>query len=347
MTIDREILRRLPKAELHCHLDGSVRPATLIDLAREYRVTLPRSTADELRDYMFVHDARNLEDYLDKFAVTLSVMQHADALERIAFELAEDAHREGVWYLETRFAPVLNVRAGLGVTDVVDAVANGLARAEREYGIIGRVIITALRDLDPAISLEMARLAVAYRGNGVVGFDLAGGEAGHPAAKHAAAFAFAREHDLACTCHAGEGDGADSVRQAIQTCCAHRVGHGTRLFEDPALMEFVNDRRIPIEICITSNVQTHATTSFAAHPVRRYFDAGLNVLLNTDNRLMSGTTLTGEYAAAAQHLGFTFDELARMALNGFESAFLHHQERSRLTARAREAIGQLRAEVSR
>jgi adenosine deaminase len=347
MTIDRELLRRLPKAELHCHLDGSVRPETLLELAREYNVVMPRPTATELRDFMLVRDARNLEEYLDKFAVTLSVMQHADALERIAFELAEDAHREGVWYLETRFAPVLNVRAGLAVNDVVEAVAKGLARAEREYGIVGRVIVTALRDLDPAISLEMARLAVAFRGNGVVGFDLAGGEAGHPAARHAAAFAHAREHELACTCHAGEGDGAESVRQAVQTCCAHRVGHGTRLFEDAALMEFVNDRRIPIEICITSNVQTHATTSFAAHPVRRYFDAGLNVLLNTDNRLMSGTTLTDEYAAAAKHLGFTFDELARMALNGFESAFLHHHERTRLAARARDAITQLRAEVAR
>jgi adenosine deaminase len=343
MTVDRELLRRLPKAELHCHLDGSVRPQTLIDLAREYHVHMPHATADEMRDFMLVKDARNLEDYLDRFAVTLSVMQHADALERIAYELAEDAHQEGVWYLETRFAPVLNVRAGLTVNEVVEAVARGLARAEREYGVIGRVIVTALRDLDPAISLEMARLAVAYRGNGVVGFDLAGGEAGHPAAKHAGAFAHAREHDLPCTCHAGEGDGADSVRQAVQTCCAHRVGHGTRLFEDPALMEFVNDRRIPVEICITSNVQTHATPSLAAHPVRRYFDAGLNVLLNTDNRLMSGVTLTDEYATAAQHLGFSFDELARMALNGFESCFLHHQERIHLVARAREVINQLRA----
>jgi adenosine deaminase len=347
MTIDRALLRRLPKAELHCHLDGSVRPQTLIDLAREYHVHMPRSSADEMRDFMLVKDARNLEDYLDKFAVTLSVMQHADALERIAYELAEDAHQEGVWYIETRFAPVLNVRAGLAVNDVVEAVARGLARAEREYGIIGRVIVTALRDLDPAISLEMARLAVAYRGNGVVGFDLAGGEAGHPAARHAAAFAHARDHDLPCTCHAGEGDGADSVRQAVQTCCAHRVGHGTRLFEDPALMEFVNDRRIPVEICITSNVQTHAAASFAAHPVRRYFDAGLNVLLNTDNRLMSGVTLTDEYAAAATHLGFTFEELARMALNGFESAFLHHKERTHLTARARDVVNQLRAEAAR
>ena len=344
-AIDRELLRRLPKAELHCHLDGSVRPQTLLDLAREYGVKMPRDDARSLGEHMTVRDAHNLEEYLARFTVTLSVMQHEDALERIAYELAADAHRDGVWYLETRFAPVLNIRSGLHVSDVVDAVVRGLTRAEAEFGIMGRVIVTALRDLDPSISLEMARLAVDYRGRGVVGFDLAGGEAGHPASHHAAAFDLARSHDLACTCHAGEGDGAQSVREAVQACCANRVGHGTRLFEDPALMEYVNDRRIPIEICITSNIQTRAAASYATHPVRRYFDAGLNVVLNTDNRLMSATTLTDEYAHAATHLGFSFSELARIALNGFDSAFLHHRERESLIARARQTIAQLQSEA--
>ena len=343
-AIDRELLRRLPKAELHCHLDGSVRPQTLLDLAREYGVTMPRSDAHALAEHMTVRDAHNLEDYLARFTVTLSVMQHADALERIAFELAEDAHHDGVWYLETRFAPVLNVRNGLDCADVVDAVVKGLSRAQRQYGIVGRVIVTALRDLDPAISVEMARLAVDYRGKGVVGFDLAGGEAGHPASNHAAAFDYARSHDLSCTCHAGEGAGAQSVREAVQACCAHRVGHGTRLFEDPALMDYVNDRRIPVEICITSNVQTRATDSYGSHPVRRYFDAGLNVVLNTDNRLMSATTLTDEYAHAAKHLGFTFADLAKIAINGFESAFLHFKERQEFVTRARQAIASLQSE---
>jgi adenosine deaminase len=343
MGNQRELLRRLPKAELHCHLDGSVRPQTLLDLASEYGVTMPRPDAASLREHMIVKNARNLEDYLARFTVTLSVMQHRDALERIAYELAEDAHRDGVWYLETRFAPVLNIRAGMAVHEVVEAVVKGLSRAEREYGITARVIVTALRDLDPTISLEMAKLAVAYKSNGVVGFDLAGAEIGHPASAHAMAFAFARANDVACTCHAGEGDGAGSVREAVHACAAHRVGHGTRLFEDPALMEFVNDRRIPIEICITSNVQTHAARSYDTHPVRRYFDAGLNVVLNTDNRLMSGTTLTDEYAHAAQHLDFTFDELSKIALNGFESAFLHHPDRTRLVARAAATIADLRA----
>jgi adenosine deaminase len=341
-AIDRDLLRRLPKAELHCHLDGSVRPETLLELAGEYGVEMPRPTAQALREFMVVRDARNLEDYLARFDVTLSVMQHAAALERIAYELAEDAHAEGVLYIEVRFSPVLNIRAGLEMHEVVEAVARGLSRAERELGIVGRIIVCALRHLDPGVSLELARLAVAYEPNGVTGFDLAGGEQGHPASLHAGAFEYARSHDLPCTCHAGEGDGAGSIREAIHACGAHRVGHGTRLFEDRALLEFVNDRRIPVEICITSNVQTKAAASYGAHPVRQYFDAGLNVVLNTDNRLMSGTTLTDEYHHAACALRFTLPELTRIALNGFESAFLPLREREALLSRARGRLASLR-----
>ncbi|MEX2179776.1 MAG: adenosine deaminase, partial [Gemmatimonadaceae bacterium] len=340
-VIERDILRRLPKAELHCHLDGSMRPATLLELGREFGVAMPRADAEALGDYMIVRDARNLEDYLRRFEITLAVMQRLDAIERIAFELAEDAHGEGVWYIEVRFAPILNVRDGLATHDVVDAAVRGLARAEQRYGILGRVIVTAVRSMPPDQSLELARLAVAFRHKGVVGFDLAGGEAGNPASAHQPAFLLARSHDMACTCHAGEGDGSDSIRQAVHVCGAHRVGHGTRLLEDPALMEYVNDRRIPIEICLTSNVQTRAAASYASHPVRRYFDAGLNVVLNTDNRLMSGITLVDEYAHAAAHLGFSLSELATMAMNGFESAFLPWPERAPLIAAARAQVDSL------
>jgi adenosine deaminase len=342
-AIDRDLLRRLPKAELHCHLDGSLRAETLLDLAREYGRSMPRSDVEALREHMTVRDAQNLEDYLARFDVTLSVMQRSEALERIAYELAEDASQDGIWYMEVRFAPVLNLRAGLNTHDVVDAVLRGLSRAEADHGLIGRVIVTALRNLDPSVSLEMAKLAVAYRDRGVVGFDLAGGEAGYAASAHAQAFAYARSHDMACTCHAGEGDGASSVRDAVQSCCTNRVGHGTRLYEDPALVAYVTDRQIPIEICLTSNVQTRVATSYTAHPLRRYFDAGMNVVLNTDNRLMSATTLTDEYAHASADLGFTFAELAKMAVNGFESAFLPWNDRLRLVERARKEIALLQS----
>src|SRR5437763_6393690 len=192
-TIDRELLRRLPKAELHCHLDGSVRPSTLLDLADEYDVALPRKSAGPLRDYMRVSEAANLEDYLERFDVTLAVMQTADALDRIAYELAEDAAAEGVRYLEVRFAPILNIRRGLSLGDVLDASLRGLERAAGEHRIIPRIIVTALRNMSPEVSRELAELAVAFRERGVVGFDLAGGERGHPASQHASAFRYARE----------------------------------------------------------------------------------------------------------------------------------------------------------
>jgi len=337
-VVTRSLLERLPKAELHCHLDGSVRPETLLELGREYGVSMPRDDAEALREHMIVRDAHNLEEYLARFAVTLSVMQTAEALERIAYELAADAAKEGVWYLEVRFAPNLNTRGGLSSAHALEAAIRGLSKAEREHGIISRVLVCALRTQPTDSSLEMARLAVDFHGRGVVGFDLAGAEHGHPASVHAEAFSFARAHDVPCTCHAGEGDGAGSVRDAVHTCCASRIGHGTRLIEDAELTDFVNDRRIAIEICLTSNVQTRAAASLESHPLPEYLRRGLNVVLNTDNRLMSGVTLTDEYQVASRDLGLGFDDLARMALNGFESAFMPWAERQALVARARAGI---------
>lgn len=341
--LNRELLRALPKAELHCHLDGSVRAATLIELGREYGKPMPVSDPEVLYEHMVVRDAHNLEEYLARFTTTLSVMQHAEALERIAYELMADAAHDGVRYIEIRYSPILSTSAGLSLGEAVEAPLHGIARAERDFPIIGRVIVCALRHLSPDVSLELARLAVAYQARGVVGFDLAGAECGHPAALHAAAFAHARRNDLAVTVHAGEGDGAESIRQAVHECGANRVGHATRLIEDPALAQYVNDRRIALEICLTSNVQTRVAAGYDVHPLRPYFDRGMNVVLNTDNRLMSGTTLTDEYALAAEHLEFTLEELSEIALNGFASAFLPWEERRRLLADAERDIAALRA----
>jgi adenosine deaminase len=325
-----EQLRRIPKAELHCHLDGSVRPATLLELGREYNIPMPRDSADALRDYMLVSDAKSLEDYLKRFEVTVSVMQTADAIEQIAYELGIDAAADGVRYIEVRNAPILNSRGKLEMGDALEAQLRGLERAERECGIIARSIVCSLRQLPPETSLELAQLAVAYKSKGVVAFDLAGGEMGFPASAHSDAFAYARKHNLAVTVHAGEGDGARSVRDAVHKCGADRLGHATRLIEDPELTQYVNDRRIGLEICLTSNVQTHAAKSYETHPLRYYFDHGMNLTLNTDNRLMSGTTLSDEYAFAAKHLDFSLDELCTLALNGFEAAFLPWEQRVKL-----------------
>ncbi len=341
LSIFSNKLRQLPKAELHCHLDGSVRPETLFELARDHRIQLPRQTPEELRQFMRVDDAQNLEDYLRRFDFTISVLQSEEALERVAYELAEDASEDGVRYIEVRNAPILNVVQGLTLVQAVEAPLRGLRRAEKDFGITARFIIAGLRQFPPENSLELARLAVEFKDDGVVAFDLAGGEKGNPASRHAEAFRYAREHNLAVTVHAGEGDGPESIRQAVHVCGANRLGHGTRLIEDPELTDYVNDRRIALEVCLTSNVQTRVADSYETHPLREYFDRGLNVTLNTDNRLMSGTTLTDEYVHAAENLGFTVEELAGIALNGFESAFLPWEDRLMLIEEVSEKIDEL------
>jgi adenosine deaminase len=273
-------------------------------------------------------------------------MQTAEAIERIAYELGMDAAADGVRYLEVRNAPILNSRGKLEMGEALEAQIRGLERAEHEVGIIARSIVCSLRQLPPETSLELAQLAVAYKNRGVVAFDLAGGEAGYPASAHGDAFAYARKHNLALTIHAGEGDGARSVRDAVHKCGADRLGHATRLIEDPDLTQYVNDRRIGLEICLTSNVQTHAAKSYETHPLRSYFDRGMNVTLNTDNRLMSGTTLTDEYVYASRHLDFNLDELCTLALNGFESAFLPWEQRVKLLNEVSQEMASLTAEAA-
>jgi adenosine deaminase len=342
-TMDRELLRRLPKAELHLHLDGSLRPTTMLELAAERGVTMPASEPEALGRYMEVTDARGLEDYLARFAVTLSVMQDAAAIERIAEELVLDSAADGVRYLEVRYAPYLSIEKGLTNDDVMQAWIAGMSKGARTTGLVARAIVCGLRHAPLATAIEMAELAVAWKGRGVVAYDLAGGEAGNPASKYRAAFDVARKADLALTCHAGEAWGPDSVRQALADCGVHRIGHGTRLIEDASLLQFVNDRRIPIEICLTSNVQTRAVPAFTAHPARTYFKRGVVLSLNTDNRLMSGVSLTDEYVRAGEHLRFSLSDLCVIAQQSFESAFTPWEERRALLDAVQPEIDAIRA----
>jgi adenosine deaminase len=341
IEVTRDLLHRLPKAELHVHLDGSLRPETMLELAAEYGKKMPAHDPDHLRDYMHVQDARNLVEYLERFEITLSVMQTADALERIAYELAEDLARENVRYAEIRYSPILNAREGLPLTEAVDAPLRGLKQAEEDFGIRTAIIICGIRNMEPATSRDLADLTVAYKDRGVVAFDLAGAEYNYPAKKHKDAFFTVINKNMAATIHAGEAYGAESIHQALHYCKANRIGHGTRLYEDPDLMRYVNDFRVPIEICLTSNVQTRAVASFGEHPVRQYYDAGLVLSLNTDNRLMSATTVTEEYWRAHRHLGFTWDELVDISLMGFDSGFMHRTEKLEMIAKVREEIAAL------
>ena len=345
LPIPMALLKRLPKTDLHVHLDGSLRPITMLALAEEIGYKLPAGDPRSLRDFMHVTQGRDLVDYLERFEITLALMQSQNAIERIAYELAADAAEENVRYMEVRFCPELNTRGGLTDEQVVDAVLVGLRHAEAEHEITTGVIVCALRNLPLEHSMRMAEVAIAFRGRGVVGFDLAGAEHGHPPIEHEKAFQLAADANLPITVHAGEAFGPASIQQAIHYCNARRIGHGTRLWEDPDLLAYMNDFRIPIEICLTSNVQTHATSSLGEHPLRTYFDQGLIVSLSTDNRLMSGTSVADEYMHAHKSLGFTLEELCEIAIMGFESAFLPYQERATMVAAVREEIRGMLAQL--
>ncbi len=333
-----EQLVRLPKAELHVHLDGSLRSETLLELGRRAGVPLPAADPARLRRAMRADDAASLADYLKRFELTVAVLQTPDALERVAREMVADAARDGIRYLEVRYCPELSRRQGLSLDEVVQAVGRGLAGGEREHGVRTGFICCTLRHFDPERSEAIADAAVRNRAAGVVGFDIAGGEAGFPARPHASACAIAARGGLGVTVHAGEAAGADSLREAVFDCRADRIGHGTRLEEDPGLLEYVRDREIPIEINLTSNLQTRAVPALAAHPVRRYLEQGLTVTLCSDNWLISGVTLSSEYGLAMTGLGMVPPELRVMLLNGFRAAFLPLPARRALLAAIQDEL---------
>jgi len=322
-TIPLELIEKLPKTDLHVHLDGSLRLQTILELAERQRVELPARDPEALRAAMHLgENCGSLVEYLKAFDVTLRVMQTEDALRRIAFELAEDAARENVRYMEVRYAPMLHTRRGLKLTTVVESVLEGLREAQEKLGIESNVIICGIRNVSPEHSLEMAELAVAYKGRGVVGFDLAGAEYDHPAKHHKAAFQLVRDNNINVTIHAGEAYGPESIAQAIHVCGAHRIGHGCRLRENGDLLHYVNDHRIPLECCPSSNVQTGAIRDLSSHPLKLYKNLGLRVTVNTDNRLVTDTTVSKELWHCHAQMGLTLRDLTQLILSGFKSAFL-------------------------
>ncbi len=329
--LTKETIYKIPKAELHCHLDGSLRPSTIIDIAKKEGVELPSYEEEKLiNEVCASENMQSLEEYLEPFTITTSVLQSKESLERATFELAEDCASENVRYLEIRFAPVLHTRKGLKLTDVVDAVLTGKRRAESTFNITIGIIICSLRHNDPAESYMAAELAVGYKNRGIVGFDLAGAEKDYPAKDHKEAFYLIVNNNINTTVHAGEAYGPESIHQALHYISANRIGHGTRLRESGDLFNYVNDHRVPLEMCITSNIQTKAVPDWESHPVKFYMDMGLRVTLNTDNRLISNTTLTDEYMIAIERYGFREEDVREVVLNGFKSAFLPYYEKKHM-----------------
>jgi adenosine deaminase len=340
MKFKKEFIRTLPKVLLHDHLDGGIRPQTVVELAKDQKYNkLPTTDAGELAEW-FKRGARrgSLRLFLEGFQHTCAVMQTDEALDRVAYEMMEDMKRDGVVYVETRFAPVFHTGKALDIHKVVASVLRGLERGCKDFGVRYGLIICAMRHMDPSISLDMAELAADFRNRGVIGFDLAGEEGGYPPKKHVEAFHFIQRENFNITIHAGEGFGKESIWQAIQWCGAHRIGHATRLIEDMrvkdgevvsmgTLAQYVLDKRIPLEICLTSNVHTGAVKSLEEHPFGVYYRYKFRCTLNTDDRLMSDITLTDEYCTAAEMFDLSLDDLEKLTINAMKSAFYPYKQR--------------------
>lgn len=335
-------IRRAPKALLHDHLDGGLRPATIVELAAETGYQgLPTTDAGELEEW-FVTSANSgsLERYLETFAHTVGVMQTTEALHRVAAECALDLAADGVVYAEVRFAPELHIERGLKLVEVVDSVLSGFQAGSAQAAADGHPIrivalLTAMRHA--ARSREIAELSIAYRDSGVVGFDIAGAEAGFPPTRHLDAFQYIKRENGHFTIHAGEGFGLPSIWEAIQWCGADRLGHGVRIVDDITvegdsvhlgrLAAYVRDKRIPLEMCPSSNVQTGAAGSIAEHPIRLLHDLRFRVTVNTDNRLMSRTSMSREFELLATAFGYGYDEFQWFTVNAMKSAFIPFEER--------------------
>jgi adenosine deaminase len=332
-----EAIRGAPKVLLHDHLDGGLRPATIVELAeRDGYASLPATDPDELAAWMTRGaDRHDLVLYLETFQHTVGVMQTADALARVARECAEDLADDGVVYAEVRFAPEQHLGRGLSLDEVVEAVLDGFRQGSHDRPITVRTLLTAMRTA--ARSLEIAELAVRWRDRGVVGFDIAGAEAGFPPTRHLDAFDHVRRENFHLTIHAGEAFGLPSIWEALQICGAERLGHGVRIVDDidtsgdvprlGPLAALVRDKRVPLELCPTSNVHSGAAPSIAEHPIGLFTDLRFRVTLNTDNRLMSATSMSQEMLALVQALGWGWDELRWVTINAMKSAFLPFDER--------------------
>lgn len=343
LKLTEEIIQQVPKVQLHEHLDGGLRPQTVIDLAKGEGVELPETDAEKLGAWFHRGaDRGSLPLYLEGFGTTIAVMQSKEGLQRVAYESMLDAHAENIVYQEIRFHPGFHTQKGLTIEDVMNAVIEGFRLGEKDTGVKWGIIVCGMRSMDASISTQMAELAVDYRDQGCVGFDLAGDESGHPPKHHLEAFEYAQRENFSITIHAGEAFGKSSIWQALQYCGAHRIGHGTHLEDDirldsegkivymGTLAQYVLDKRIPLEVCLLSNVQTGAAKSVEDHPFPMYWRYKFRVTLNTDNRLMSNTTMTKEMKTVVDTWGLGFNDLEKLTLNGMKSAFIPHKKRLKL-----------------
>ena len=340
--IPDDLLKALPKTDLHCHLDGSLRMDTFMELGTACGMDMP-ADPDEVRDRYFPADRECvIHEFLKYFDHTLAVLQTEENLVRVAGELAEDFAEQGVWYLEVRFCPLLHTQQGLTPDQAVAAVRRGLDDAATSAGFQSGIIITGIRTIEPAKSLELAKLAVDWKGRGVVAFDLAGAEQDNPAKNHIEAFYHVMNHNQNVTIHAGDGFGPGSIHQALHRCGANRLGHGTRLEEDPDLMAYVANNRVPLELCLSSSLQSCVVDDLASFPLRYYLKEGLRVCLNTDNTLFARTSPTRELRLAVDTFDLTLLETENLLINGFKSAFLAEKAKGKMILEVLQTFSSLR-----
>ena len=333
----QELLEDMPKTEIHTHLEGAVRPQTILDLAPEYQVQLPANTVEGLKKSVQMGPGENLLDFLKKFDCFRFVFDHPESLRRITYELIEENAQENVLYTELRINPVKHPEI-LSVDGVLDAVLEGIDQARQDFGVEAALIVSINRSYPIESAMQVARAAVARKDRGVVGLDLAGDEFHYPVEKFQAVFDYAQAHQLHITIHAGEAAGPESIARAIELCHAERIGHGVRLAESESILKQVQQRGIPLEMCPNSNLLINVVKDLPSYPLARYYHAGIPVTLNTDDRHIFDLRLSGEYLAMAQSCGLTVPELEEISLTGARVSFLPPARKATLIARMEQSM---------
>ena len=327
---DAAYFHALPKAELHLHLDGALRPRTVLELAKEGGVAIPTTDVEKLKDFLEATDTTaSLVEYIEYFQLPIAVLQSVPALERATYELCEDLNKDNVRYAEIRYGPWLHTEQGLSLTDVIRGVLSGWAAGRKAFGLEGGIIVTALRDMPPAQNLSLAQVAGRFVSEGVIGFDLAGDEAGHPPILHEDAFRMARSLGLNLTIHAGEAAGPESVRQAI-SMGARRLGHGVRAQEDAEVLATIREQGIQLDMAPTSNAQTKAVRRLEDHPLKRFYESGIKVTISTDSPTVSSVTQSQELETAVRVLGCSREQVRAMNLQALDGGFADEVTRARL-----------------
>ncbi|AKA69780.1 adenosine deaminase [Clostridium scatologenes] len=334
-----KIIKNLPKVDLHCHLDGSLRPQTIIDIAVKENIDIPTKELKEFEKYVKVFgECNSLKDYLDKFELPINVMQNKKNIYRITSELLEDVSKDNVRYIEIRFAPFNHTQKGLKVEEVIEAAIEAMKDGRKKYGVMSNLILCAMRHESVESSKRLVEIGKKYLGKGVVAVDLAGNEHDFPPEIHKEAFDLARKYGFHCTIHAGETGIEQNIIKSIELLHAERIGHGVYAFKDEKIVKYLKDKQIPLEMCITSNIDTKAVKAYELHPIKKYLDEGLVVTVNTDNMTVSNISLNDEFNHLAKEQNFTLEDIKKVIRNGIEASFASEDDKNILRNQYEEAL---------